>query len=197
MRVHLGDPHALAELIERPGVIQIGHYRLLSGLHSDAFIAFSHIARDSLALDTIASWLLPTIAPWAPSAVVAPSTAGVGLASTIARSLNLPLHLAILNEAGRPSSLYGDAVLSDDRVLLVNDLATTGQGVSALARCSMERGAAIAGAAWFASRSDVPIAQMLGVPTAHVATGDLESWEQTSCLLCQEGVHCEDALDLN
>ena len=42
--LHRGDPYALAELLALPGAIMEGHFQLLSGLHTDRFVAFSRIA---------------------------------------------------------------------------------------------------------------------------------------------------------
>ena len=197
LQVHLGDPIRAAELIERPGVLQGGHFRLLSGLHSDRFVAFSGIANDPAALDQIADWLLPSVAAWLPTTVIAPSTAGVGLASTIARRLGSPLRLATLDLTGRPDGLIGDLPGPSDRVLLVNDVVTTGTGLVALSAIASRCGAAIAGSTWFASRGAVDIPSIVGAPAAFVMTADLPTCNADRCPLCAVHEPLEDALDLN
>lgn len=53
--------------------------------------------------------------------------------------------------------------LKGQRVLLVNDVVTTGAGMTALAHV-VEAGGEIAGAAWFASRSRIDIEKMIHAP---------------------------------
>lgn len=193
----LGDPSAVVDLLARPGVVRGGHFRLLSGLHSDTFIAFSGIAADTAALESIADWMLGNVAVWEPTDVLAPSTAGVGLASTIARRVSAQLHLADLGSAGRPQGILGGSLSPGSRVLLVNDVVTTGAGLRALAHQVGAIGASVAGAAWFVSRGLVDVSAELGVPTAHIADLDAPAWPAEACRLCACSAPLEDALDLN
>jgi orotate phosphoribosyltransferase len=195
--VHLGDPRMVSELLATPGALLDGHFGLLSGQHSDRFVAFSRIAADVAALDVLAAWLLPTVAAGAPDVVIAPRTAGVALGWTLARRLSAPLHLASVDDQGRPDGLLGSPDLRGARVLVVNDVVTTGDGLRALARLVDSAGASAVGAAWFLSRSEIAISADLGVPTAHVVTAELPSWPCEECSLCRENVHLVPGLDLN
>jgi orotate phosphoribosyltransferase len=191
-----GDAASLAALLSVDGAVRKGHYRLLSGLHTDRFLAFSAIAAEAAALDQIGSWLRPTIEAWAPDSVVAPTTAGVGLAATLARMLSLPLQLAAADEEGRPTLLAGTPAPLGSRVLLVNDVTTTGTAIHALASLAQRGGGAVAGAAWFASRQ-IGAEVSAPFPTVHVADLDLPSWAQQGCPLCATGTTPENAQDLN
>lgn len=82
------------------------------------------------------------------------------------------------------------------RVLLVNDVTTTGTAIHALARMAREAGGAVAGAAWFASRH-LESEPSLPYPTVHVADVDLPSWPPQNCQLCAAGDYPEKAQDLN
>lgn len=193
----LGDPDAVADLIARPGVIRFGHYRLLAGLHTDTFVAFSGIATDAAALDLIATWTLGTIAAWQPTDVLAPSTAGVALASSVARRVGARLSLADLDPAGRPCDIAGNTIRAGARVLLVNDVVTTGIGIQHLADLARRTGAHIAGVVYFASRASIDISAAINAPALHVAELKLDAWPADDCDLCSEGLSLEDALDLN
>jgi len=194
---HAGDPAALGRLLRIDGAIRTGHYRLLSGQHSDRFLAFSTIAADPASLDLIASWLGPTIDAWSPDAVLSPSTAGVGLAATFARRLSAPLHLAATGADGRPTRLIGTDIPTGTRVLLVNDVTTTGTAIRALAKIAEDQGAVVAGSAWFASRA-TSAASVTPFPAARAADLDLPSWPAEACRLCKgHGPVAEDAIDLN
>lgn len=193
----VGDPDRAGRLILARGGLQLGHFRLLGDLHTDVFVAFSKIAGDRSSLDLVARWLDPSIAAWVPDALFAPSTAGVGLASSITRILEIPLYLAQLDETGRPCGVIGGADFNGLRVGLVNDLVTTGSGLQKLKSVAQDAGAEVVGASWFVSRRPVPVHELLSVPTSHVLDLDLPAWSADECKLCSSDLPLEDALDLN
>lgn len=197
LRARLGDPALLEDMVARPGVLQTGHFRLLSGLHADRFLAFSHLASDPDALDLVADWLTPTVAAWSADIVMAPSTAGVALASTLSRRLGAQLLLASLDETGRAASVLGGADLEGMRVVLVNDVVTTGQGFEALAAVVRANAGEVVGATWFLSRSDADVGTMLDAPTASLGGLPLPAWSAEDCLACAASKPLQDALDLN
>lgn len=197
LRAQLGDPRSLAAYLDRPGVLRSGHFQLLSGLHSNHFLAFSAIAEDSEAVDDIASLLLPSILPWQPSIALAPSTAGVTLGAALADRLGVGLYLASLDEQSRPVGIVGEPEISDERVLLINDVVTTGQSLVALAGMVRERSGQVVGSAWFAARSDIDVAEMIEAPTAYLLSLDLRAVPADRCPACARGTEAEDAIDLN
>lgn len=193
----LGSSEFVAELLERPNVLRQGHFRLLGGLHTDAFLAFSGIAIDPNALDRISDLALPTALTWGASAVLAPSTAGVGLGSTLARRLGGRLHLAGLDTEARACGIIGRSLESGARVLVVNDIVTTGAGILALARAARAAGAEVVGAAWFASRALVDIEALIDAPSVHITDVPLAAWPGGGCPLCFGGTPLDKAVDLN
>lgn len=192
-----GDQESVRKLLEFPGALIRGHFALLAGSHTDQFFAFSRIAQSTAALGRIADWLEPDVARAAPSCVLSPSTAGVSLGSVLARRLNLPLHLAAVDDRARAESIIGQPDLSGHAVLLVNDVVTTGHGFERLAEVAETAGARLAGAAWFLSRADVDVTAILGVPAFPVARMDLPVWAASHCRLCETGDEADLALDLN
>lgn len=192
-----GDPGAVGDMLARPGVLLDGHFRLLSGLHSDRFLAFSGIAAESVHTELIAAWLAPAIEPRRPDIVLAPSTAGVALAAALAHRLGTSLALASLGCDGRPDALIATAGVEGRSVLLVNDVVTTGEGLERLAGLVRGHGGEVAGAAWFLSRTEVDVAARIEAPTESVGDIDLSTWDSRSCPFCSGGAVLQDALDLN
>jgi orotate phosphoribosyltransferase len=195
--VRRGDPALVRDLLARDGVVEHGHYQLLSGLHSGTFLRFSALAQDNEALGCIGDWLTPTLKAWQADALVAPSTAGVALAWTLALRLAAPLHLAAPGDDGRAIGITTSGELAGRRVLLVNDVVTTGAGMAALARLVEDAGGEIAGAAWFASRAPVDVEGLVAAPTAFVVALALEAVAAEQCELCRDEVPLERATDLN
>lgn len=194
----VGEPRWLADYLGRPGVIRHGHFRLLSGLHAEQFLAFSEIARDAEAVRSIAADLAAVCAPWQPSLVLAPSTAGVALAAQLARTLEEPLMLAALDDRGRATGILGDADIEGARVLLVNDVITTGQGLLALRDAAAAAGGLTIGAACFANRGDVDVAELIEVPVCYSARLNLRAVPAEQCEVCaRTGEEPEHAIDIN
>lgn len=197
LTVQLGDPELISEMVARPGVLRSGHFRMLSGLHSDRFLAFSQLAAHAPTLELIGGYLTPVIGPWQPEVVVAPSTAGVALASQLSRRLAIPLLLADLDDDGRATGLLGGLDITNRGALLVNDIVTTGQGLQSLATVVKDAGARLAGAAWFLRRADIDVAALLDAPTACLGTLGLTAWPADQCPGCRAHSPLEEALDLN
>lgn len=198
VKVHCGLPSLVGEMLAAPGAVLSGHFELLSGLHADRFLAFSRIAGDEQMLGDIADWLLPGIGPTLPDAIAAPKTAGVALGWMLSRRLGIPFHLATVDEGGRADAMLGAPDLGGRRVLLVNDVVTTGDGFEALATAAKDAGAEIAGAAWFVSRSDgTDIEARLDTPGFSIATMVMPAWPAAGCALCGAHEPTRLGLDLN
>ena len=100
-------------------------------------------------------------------------------------------------DQGRRHELLGTAPRADASVLLVNDVVTTGEGLRTLGSVAVQAGAAIAGAAWFASRNEIDVTEKIGAPAAWVVSLDLPTVTPGQCPWCSAGLPVEDALDLN
>lgn len=197
LRVRLGDPRTVTEMLGSTDALAHGHFELLDGDHADTFIRFSRIADRPAALETTAQWLLPSAAAWLPEAVLAPATAGVALGWTLARRLGLPLVLAEVGPDGRAVGVREAESIQHRRVLLVNDVVTTGRGMAALARVATDADATVAGGTWFLSRSDVNVSQMIGAPVSSVGDLLLARWPPEACPRCRRGEALTRALEIN
>jgi orotate phosphoribosyltransferase len=109
----------------------------------------------------------------------------------------VPLHLATVDSGGRADGLLGAPPPAGNRVLLVNDVVTTGEGLGALARVVAAHDGEVAGAGWFISRDHIDVEAQLGVPSYGVATVDLPSWSPADCVLCAAAEPLRPGLDLN
>jgi adenine/guanine phosphoribosyltransferase-like PRPP-binding protein len=122
------------------------------------------------------SMAAPSVAAWLPDSVLAPATAGVALGWTLARRLGLPLVLADVGANGRAVAVHDAENLRDRRVLLVNDVVTTGHGIAALAHVANEARATVAGATWFLSRGDADVSEAIGAPVSCIGDFLLSRW---------------------
>ena len=197
LQPHLGDPREVAAALEQPGVLLRGHFELLSGLHSDAFLRFSVLAANGDRLARVVEALAPSVDATMPSIVLAPSTAGVALGWTLAGRLGLPFAVADVNQLGRAYALGQGIGLDGERVLVVNDVVTTGEGLKALGNVATMAGGTVVGAAWWLSRQDIDISEHLGAPGLSLATLSLTHYEPDGCPGCKMARELVEARDLN
>lgn len=197
LRVHLGDPRVVSDMLASTGALNYGHFELLGGDHSDSFIRFSRIAEQTPALEVTTQWLLPSVAAWMLDAIVAPATAGVALAATLGKRLGLPVTLADVDDNGRAIALHTPELVADRRVLLVNDVVTTGNGMAALAQVARDAGAVVAGGAWFLTRNDIDVSELLEAPACAIGDLLLPQWSADSCPLCASGETLMHAAEIN
>jgi orotate phosphoribosyltransferase len=109
----------------------------------------------------------------------------------------VPLHLAAPCDDGRAIEVNTPNALVGQRVLLVNDVVTTGAGMRALAGVVESAGGEVAGAAWFASRSPVDVEVMIAAPAVCVVALALAAYAADECEFCRDGGAVERAVDLN
>lgn len=185
-------------MLARENVLCEGHFRLLSGLHTQRFVRFSRLADDRESLGYIADLLASAVASWTPDAIIAPSTAGVSLGVALGHRLGVRLYLCDIGADGRPTHLIGDAPASDARILIVNDVITTGEGIKMLAAVARDAGNAPVGCCAFIARTTADLVALIGLPVAVAAVTDLAAWPASECPFCATSDEPpEDARDLN
>lgn len=169
--IFAGDPVFASDLgsvkarLAATGAVISGHFRLLSGKHSKYFLRFSWFASRSDNVVETARLLVQQLRERQieVQAVLAPETAGVILAIEIAQELNrhreddrTPVVRRLVagrDLQGRPNGLLpGMGVKVGEKVLLVNDVITTGTGLSHLAQLVESAGGTPIGMAVLADR---------------------------------------------
>lgn len=188
-------------LIQAKSVLR-GHFELLSGLHTSLFFRFGDLSRFA---DRIASDLLCRAGRNVPvHGVLAPTSAGAVLGSAVARSLGVDLLYVNVDGDGRPESLRpGSSPPEGSRVLLVNDMITTGRGMQKLARIAEGASLNVAGALVFAVRGEEPEATKttteaaIGCRVWATAKLRLPASSADTCDLCRKEVPFYRSANLN
>jgi orotate phosphoribosyltransferase len=193
-------PEALAQatiegLFVQSGALREGHFLLKSGRHSGRYLEkFLVLQYPALAVE-IGRRFATALAPLDPTLVVGPTTGGVLLAFETARQLQ-PLvgHpvrgvFAEPNANGGRKLRRGWLVSSSDRVVLVDDILTTGASVIETADAVRAAGAEPLAAAVIVDRSSQPLA--MGFPIHALGRIEIESWAADACDLCARGVPLE------
>lgn len=135
-------------LIESKALLK-GHFRLRSGGHSSFFLQFARIAQRHEHINFIAKLIIDRFSNLKIDTVLSPNTAGTLLGVRIAYLLQSRFIQCFLDK-GKAELRPGFSIDKNERILAVNDIATTGSGIRALEHLGRE--GELVGLASFACR---------------------------------------------
>ena len=117
--------------------------------------------------------------------VAGPALGGVILAYEVARSLGVR-NIFAERENGKMTFRRGFHVNPGERVLVVEDVVTTGGSVREVIELLRETGAEVAGVGAVVDRTGGSVD--FGVPFRSMMLMEHRTWEASECPLCREGV---------
>ena len=171
-------------LFEASGALLRGHFKLTSGRHSDVYYEKFSILKDPSVCTLFCKEIAARFEGKKPEVVVGPTLGGIIIAYEVARYLGVE---ALYAERQGDSRTFrrGMQLEKGRRVLVVDDVLTTGRSVTEiieLVRCCE---ADIVGIGLFLDRSGDTTS--LGYPCEALATVVADSWLEDVCPLCARG----------
>jgi orotate phosphoribosyltransferase len=169
-----------------------GHFRLSSGLHSADYLQMAlHLAvprRARHAGSLLADALRAVVE--APDLVVSPAIGGLIIGHETASALDLPFLFAERDQDGVMGLRRGFAVERGQRLVVVEDVITTGGSVREVIAAAELDGGRPVGVGSLVNRSGVanPFAPLPFVTLVEVA---FPTWQPDECPMCREGVPIE------
>lgn len=179
----------LLESLQANGAVMRGHFRLSSGRHSDTFVQKFRLFEDPVA--TIrAGEMLAARWPEGFDVVAAPAVGAVvfGFATALAAGAR-----SIFAERvdGEMSFRRGFAISAGERVLVVEDVVTTGGSAAEVVELAARTGGSVVGVGALVDRVD-PSRQPLGTSLRALITLEAKSWSPEQCPLCAAGTRLDD-----
>jgi len=168
--------------LEARGAILDGHFRLSSGRHSTRFVQKFRLLEDPSMVERVAAEIIARTRDVAPTIVVSAAVGGIVLGYECARQLGT-LGIFIEKEDGVPALRRNFVLSPDDRVLVVEDVVTTGGSVREVLDVVRARGATVAGLGIIVRRAPVDF----GVPTVALLDLPIESFTPAECPQCALG----------
>lgn len=182
------SPSELLKIFEERGVIRRGHFLLSSGLHSDLYFEKFRVIEDPAFLEDLIASRITELRGLEPDVVVGPTTGGAIIAFLIARLLGVKAFFAEKEEGGERSFRRGFSLDKGARVLVVDDVLTTGGSIRATLKAVREKKWKPVGVFVLIDRSgDVDF----GLPLKRVDLLPAETWRASECPLCKKGVPLE------
>ena len=118
----------LGLLLEQSGAILRGHFVLTSGRHSDVYFEKFRVLERPEVLSALAAQIAAHFRQTGVEVVAGPTTGGIIIAFEVARQLGIPA-LYVESENGVKKLRRGATVRPGARVLVVDDVLTTGKSV--------------------------------------------------------------------
>lgn len=177
----------LARLLERRGALAEGHFLLSSGRHSDRFVQKFRILERPDLLEPIGRAIAARFAPESPTVVASAAVGGILVGYEVARALGTPA-IFVERERGNAVLRRGFALSASDRVLVVEDVVTTGGSVRDVIDVVRARGATVIGAGAIVRRGEAN----LGVPSFALLDLPLRSYDAAECPMCASGLPLAD-----
>lgn len=167
----------VAELFVQSGALLRGHFVLTSGRHSDQYFEKFDVLRWPEHVATLCSELAQRVraAGIEATVVLGPTTLGIVLAFELARQLGLPAAYGEKNAEGKRFVRRADHLCAQDRVLIVDDILTTGGSIRECQALVESVGAQTVGAAVLVDRANGTLD--LGAPLVSTLAVAVQSWE--------------------
>ncbi|MFH1690845.1 MAG: orotate phosphoribosyltransferase [Candidatus Eisenbacteria bacterium] len=177
------------ELMVRSGALMRGHFRLTSGLHSDEYCQCAKVLEHPEMAAELGGMLADLYRNAQVDVVVSPAIGGIVIGHEVARALGVRSLFAERGESGM-SFRRGFRIAPGDRVLIIEDVVTTGGSVKEVAEAVAAAGGKTVGFGFIMDRSRQPL-DLPGSTKALLEGRQLEVYEPDNCPLCEAGVPIE------
>jgi len=179
-------------LLRESGAMLEGHFLLSSGRHSDRYfqcaklLQYPEKAREAFAQVAEKIKLDIKTGKLAIDAVAGPAMGGIIAAWELGRQLGLPAFFTERDETGTMVLRRGFEIRPGQKILITEDVVTTGKSFGECAAALEKSGAVIAALACVVDRRQTGIE--IPWPFYPACTVTAANWESGECELCKQGI---------
>jgi len=174
----------IEEILKETNVLQEGHFLLTSGRHSDKYMQCARILEYPNYTQELSSVLKDSFKDDNVDVVIGPATGGIIFSYEIARQLGVR-NLFAERENGKMTLRRGFKVPNGAKVLVAEDVITTGGSVQEVIDIVKEQGGEVVGVAVLVDRSNGKID--FGCKLVSVYATEVISYTPEECPICKEG----------
>jgi orotate phosphoribosyltransferase len=173
------------DLFRQSGALLEGHFRLSSGLHSDRYLQSALVLQHPDFAGQLGRALAKRTAHLQATAVLSPALGGIVIGQEVARALQIRALFAERQDVAL-TLRRGFTLARGDRVLIVEDVITTGGSTRETIAVAEAAGARVIGAAAIIDRGSD--AARLNVPLQSLVKMEVPAYPPESCPLCEKGI---------
>ena len=176
-------PADVRGLLKETGALLTGHFRLSSGLHSPNYVQCARLLEHPRHARQLGEDLAAKLDR--PDRIVSPALGGVIIGYTVAEALGVPFVFTERKE-GAMTLRRGFHINEGEKIVIVEDVVTTGKSTRETADVTEQNGGKVAGFASILNRSgkenpfDAPYSSLLAL--------SLDTFDEGSCPLCASGL---------
>lgn len=174
----------ILQIFKDKEVLLSGHFRLTSGRHAAYYMQCARLLQYPDVAGPLCEQMASNFADQGVTVVVGPAIGAIPLSYEVARALGVKSIFAE-RENGAMTLRRGFEVSAQDRVLVVEDVITTGGSVKEVIDLMRAQGATVVGVGVLVDRSNGKID--FGVPLSSLLSLEIESFAPEDCPLCAEG----------
>ena len=175
---------AILDRFREAGALLEGHFRLTSGLHSPGYLQCALVLQHPRHAEACGAALAERVRALNADVVLSPALGGIVIGQEVGRALGVRAIFAERQD-GALTLRRGFSLASSDRVLVVEDVVTTGGSTRETIDVARAAGANVVGAAAIIDRSGGGTS--LDVPFHALATVALPTYAPEVCPLCKAG----------
>lgn len=179
------DQNGVMEMFEETGALLRGHFVLTSGLHSPNYLQCARVLQFPNFAERLGRAIADLFRDRRISCVVSPAIGGIVIGHEVARALGATGIFTERDSNGEMTLRRGFSLSEDERVLVVEDVITTGGSTRETIEAVIAAGGKVIGAASVIDRSGGTAE--VGVPRAALATLQVETYDPAKCPLCETG----------
>jgi orotate phosphoribosyltransferase len=173
------------QLLVETGAILEGHFLLTSGLHSPMYVEKFQVLQYPEHTARMCAALAEQFADDQVELVIGPVTGGILLAHEVGKNLKTRA-IFTERENGKMTLRRGFVIKPGERVLIVEDIVTTGGSVQEVLEVVREHGGIPVGVGLLVDRSGGTVD--FGIPAKSLLQLQVQTYQQDDCPLCQNQV---------
>lgn len=173
------------DIFRQANALLEGHFRLTSGRHSNRYMQCAQVLQYPHHTTTLCTELVEHFAQAGVEVVIGPAMGGIVVAFEVGRQLGVKA-IFTERENGKMTLRRNFTIEPGQKVLVVEDVVTTGGSVFEVMEVVKAQGGEIVGVGVLVDRSNGAVD--FGVPTKAVMAMEVVSWEADECPLCAQGI---------
>ena len=173
------------EILKEADVLQEGHFLLTSGRHSDKYLQCAKIFQYAKYSEELCRALAEKFAGKGVELVIGPAIGAIQMSYEVSRHLGVK-NIFAERENGKMTLRRNFTIEPGQKVLVVEDVVTTGGSVREVIDIVREHGGEVVGLGVVVDRTGGKID--FGVPLESVISMEVVSFESDDCPLCKKGL---------
>ena len=180
----MNNKEILKVFIQHKALLE-GHFIYASGRHGSQFLQFARILQHPEITEKLCVELANHFQGFHADLVVGPATGGIILAYEVAKQLDCSTAFLEKEPDGSMAMKRGFTLVKGWKVIVIEDVTTTGGSVKKCIKHLQERGAEVVGVGCIVNRNPGNVS--FDVPFYSLAEINLASWLPEECELCKKG----------